>query len=132
MDAAVRMEGVRKGFGGVVAVDDLHLEIPSGQTCGFVGPSGAGKTTSIRLVMSILFPDAGEIAVLGRRSALEAKDRIGYLPEERGVYRRMRVDAFLLYIAQLKGMRPDDARRRASELMDALGLGQVGDRRCED
>jgi ABC-type branched-subunit amino acid transport system ATPase component len=69
---------------------------------GFIGPSGAGKTTCIRMIMSILFPDAGTLTVLGRRSAIEAKDRIGYLPEERGVYRKMRVKAFLSYIGQLK------------------------------
>lgn len=132
MDSCVRLEAVRKTFGGVMAVDDLDLAIPRGETCGFVGPSGAGKTTTIRLILSILFPDAGRISVLGRNSALEAKDRIGYLPEERGVYRRMRVEAFLLYIAELKGIAPDAARARSRALMEALGLGQVGDRRCEE
>src|SRR5438128_3444244 len=87
-----------------MAVQDLELEIPRGSLYGFIGPNGAGKTTSIRMIMSILFPDTGELSVLGHRSALEAKDRIGYLPEERGVYRKMRVGAFLTYMARLKGV----------------------------
>ncbi|RYG75778.1 ATP-binding cassette domain-containing protein [bacterium] len=132
MDSAVRLEAVCKTFGGVTAVDDLELAIPRGETCGFVGPSGAGKTTTIRLILSILFPDAGRISVLGRTSALDAKDRIGYLPEERGVYRRMRVGAFLSYIAQLKGVAPGVVRPRALALMEQLGLGDVGERRCEE
>jgi ABC-2 type transport system ATP-binding protein len=113
-------------------VDDLNLVVPRGSTCGVIGPSGAGKTTTIRLIMSILFPDAGQLAVLGRSSALEAKDRIGYLPEERGVYRRMRVDAFLLYIAQLKGVVPAVAQQRGKQLLERLGLQDVGGRKCED
>ena len=80
-----------KTFGGTTAVANLDLTIPRGALYGFIGPNGAGKTTSIRMIMSILFPDSGELKVLGRDSALDAKDRIGYLPEERGVYRKMRV-----------------------------------------
>src|SRR6185295_17137472 len=100
-DAALRLQGIRKTFGASTAVHDLDLTVPTGALYGVIGPNGAGKTTTIRLIMSILFPDAGELTVLGRRSALEAKNRIGYLPEERGVYRKMRVGAFLTYIAQL-------------------------------
>src|SRR2546427_4781970 len=105
MDAAIFLKGVTKTFGPTTAVKDLDLIIPRGALYGFIGPNGAGKTTSIRMIMSILFPDSGELSVLGRRSALEAKDRIGYLPEERGVYRKMRVGAFLSYMAQLKAVR---------------------------
>ena len=95
MDAALRLHGIRKTFGSTTAVHDLDLVVPTGALYGFIGPNGAGKTTTIRMIMSILFPDSGELSVLGHRSALEAKDRIGYLPEERGVYRKMRVGAFL-------------------------------------
>src|SRR5437868_11049281 len=98
MEPALRLQGVRKTFGRATAVHDLDLVVPSGALYGVIGPNGAGKTTLIRLIMSILFPDAGEIAILGHRSALDAKDRIGYLPEERGVYRKMQVGAFLAYI----------------------------------
>ena len=89
MEPALRLQGVRKTFGSATAVDDLDPTVAAGALYGVIGPNGAGKTTTIRLIMSILFPDAGGLTVLGRRSALEAKDRIGYLPEERGVYRKM-------------------------------------------
>ena len=91
MDAAVELKNVTKTFGKVTAIRDLDLVIPMGDLYGFIGPNGAGKTTAIRLIMSILFPDSGDIRVLNYPSALEAKNRIGYLPEERGVYRKMRV-----------------------------------------
>jgi ABC-2 type transport system ATP-binding protein len=84
------------------------------------------------MIMSILFPDSGELSVLGRRSALEAKDRIGYLPEERGVYRKMKVGAFLVYMAQLKGMRAEDAAARVPTLLESMSLPGTENRRCED
>ena len=82
---------------------------------GFIGPNGAGKTTTIRMIMSILFPDRGELSVLGHKSALEAKDRIGYLPEERGVHRKMKVGSFLTYVARLKGQQGSGVRRKVRE-----------------
>src|SRR5688572_7285751 len=132
MESALRLRGVTKTFGTTRAVDYLDLDVPRGATYGFIGPSGAGKTTCIRMIMSILFPDAGELSVLGRASALEAKDRIGYLPEERGVYRKMRVGDFLTYIAELKGVAEEDATARASRLLQRLALGDVWRKRCED
>jgi ABC-2 type transport system ATP-binding protein len=132
MDAALSLVNVVKSFGATRAVDNLDLAIARGSTCGMIGPSGAGKTTAIRLIMSILFPDSGQVEVLGHKSALEAKDRIGYLPEERGVYRRMRVDAFLLYIAQLKGVAAAEGGKRGTLLLERLGLKDVGARKCED
>jgi ABC-2 type transport system ATP-binding protein len=128
----LKLQGVEKTFSGQRAVTALDLAVPRGETCGLIGPSGAGKTTSIRIIMSILFPDAGTVEVLGRASALEAKDRIGYLPEERGVYRKMRVEAFLKYLACLKGMPEALARSRARELLAKLGLEDVEKKKCED
>ncbi|MGH8229582.1 MAG: ATP-binding cassette domain-containing protein, partial [Steroidobacteraceae bacterium] len=104
MQSAIRLQGVTKTFGATKAVDGLDLEIPAGRLYGLIGPNGAGKTTAIRMVMSILEPDGGRVEVLGRTSAREAKDRIGYLPEERGVYRKMRAGAFLEYMAHLKAV----------------------------
>lgn len=132
MQTALRLQGVEKSFGAQKAVTALDLSVPRGETCGLIGPSGAGKTTSIRLIMSILFPDAGRVEVLGHDSALEAKDRIGYLPEERGVYRKMRVWAFLKYLSGLKGMPEDKALPRAKQLLAELGLEDILQKRCED
>jgi ABC-2 type transport system ATP-binding protein len=132
LDPALRLQRLTKTFGATRAVDELDLVVPRGSTYGFIGPSGAGKTTCIRMIMSILFPDSGVLSVLGHRSALEAKDRIGYLPEERGVYRRMRVGDFLVYIAQLKGVSADEALPRARELLARTGLVDVEKKRCEE
>jgi ABC-2 type transport system ATP-binding protein len=132
MNAAIELKGVTKTFGSAAAVKDLNLSIPQGGLYGFIGPNGAGKTTSIRMIMSILFPDSGELSVLGRRSALEAKDRIGYLPEERGVYRKMRVGAFLMYMARLKGVNDSGLKKRIGELLESVGLGGTQKKRCEE
>jgi len=132
MEPALRLDRLAKTFGSTRAVDELDLVMPRGATYGFIGPSGAGKTTCIRMIMSILFPDSGELSVLGRRSALEAKDRIGYLPEERGVYRRMRVGDFLTYIAQLKGVPESEALPRAKDLLARTGLVDIDKKKCEE
>ncbi len=132
MEEALQLQNVVKTFGPMRAVDDLELAVRRGETCAVVGPSGAGKTTTIRMILSILFPDSGRLSVLGKPSALEAKDRIGYLPEERGVYRRMKVGDFLLYMAQLKGVAPSVAQKRAARLLGRLGLEDVLAKKCED
>src|SRR6187431_3789995 len=132
MESALHLQRITKTFGDKRAVDGMDLVVPRGATYGFIGPSGAGKTTCIRMIMAILFPDSGELSVLGQGSALEAKDRIGYLPEERGVYRKMRVGAFLIYIAQLKGLSRADASTRIPKLLEAVGLGGTEGKRCED
>jgi ABC-2 type transport system ATP-binding protein len=123
---------VTKTFGGTTAVANLDLTVPRGALYGFIGPNGAGKTTSIRMIMSILFPDSGELEVLGRASALDAKDKIGYLPEERGVYRKMRVGAYLRYIARLKGVPDKGLAERVSEYIARVGLAGVEGKRCEE
>ncbi|MEM7350582.1 MAG: ATP-binding cassette domain-containing protein [Acidobacteriota bacterium] len=129
MTDAIVLEGVRKAFGSKVAVRDLDLVVPGGSLYGFIGPNGAGKTTTIRMIMSILFPDAGRVEVLGRPTALDAKDRIGYLPEERGVYRKMRVGSFLRYIGHLKGAAEGGDVRR---WLERVGLAEVEKKRCEE
>ena len=132
MQPALELKNLRKTFGATVAVEGMDLVVPQGALYGVIGPNGAGKTTCIRMIMSILFQDAGELSVLGRRSALEAKDRIGYLPEERGVYRKMKVGAFLIYMAQLKGLTADDAAARVPRLLQEIALPGVEGKRCED
>jgi ABC-2 type transport system ATP-binding protein len=130
--SAIELRGVTKTFGAFTAVDALDLTIPRGALYGFIGPNGAGKTTTIRMIMSILFPDAGEVRVLGNASALDAKDRIGYLPEERGLYRKMKVAPYLSYIARLKGMPEQGLRQRVSEAIERIGLTGVESKRCEE
>jgi ABC-2 type transport system ATP-binding protein len=129
---AILLKGVTKTFGSVTAVQNLDLAIPAGALYGFIGPNGAGKTTSIRIIMSIIFPDSGDLSVLGHSSALDAKDRIGYLPEERGVYKKMRVGAFVRFMAQLKGMPDTTARQRAQDLLARVGLESAAQKRCEE
>ena len=132
MDAALRLHGIRKTFGSSTAVHELDLVVPTGALYGVIGPNGAGKTTTIRLIMSILFPDAGELSVLGHRSALEAKNRIGYLPEERGVYRKMRVGAFLTYMARLKGVSAAGLPALVTRSLERVGLAETEKKRCEE
>jgi ABC-2 type transport system ATP-binding protein len=132
MDSAISLRDVTKTFGSMCAVDHLDLEIPRGALYGVIGPNGAGKTTTIRILMSILFPDSGSVSVLGHASALAAKDRIGYLPEERGLYRKMRVIDFLIYMARLKGVADDAARARITRLLERLGLAASAEKRCEE
>lgn len=127
----ISIEGVTKRFGDVTAVRDLNLAVPQGCLIGFLGPNGAGKSTTIRMIMSIIYADAGHIEVLGR-SALDSKDRIGYLPEERGLYKRMRVRAFLRYIGRLKGMSRAAADAAAMHWLERLELPEALPRRCEE
>jgi ABC-2 type transport system ATP-binding protein len=132
MAPAVLLDGVTKTFGATRAVDRLDLVVPRGALYGFIGPNGAGKTTTIRMMMSIIFPDAGRVSVLGHGSALEAKDRIGYLPEERGVYRKMRVGAFLAYLGKLKGVPDGELPARIRRGLERVGLSDCERKRCEE
>jgi len=131
-DPAILLQGVTKRFRDKTAVDRLDLAVPAGSLCGFLGPNGAGKTTTIRMIMSIFYPDEGMVSVLGKRSAIESKDRIGYLPEERGVYRKMRVGQFLMYLGHLKGMRGPDLSRRIDHWLERIALPDVRRKRCEE
>jgi len=131
MDYALTIENVTKRFGDFVAVDDVSLAVPTGAIYGFLGPNGAGKTTTIRMVMSIFYPDTGRITVLGDPNPEAVKDRLGYLPEEKGLYKKMKVGEILAYFGRLKGMSTPDARSRAKELLDRFGLGDWIDRKSE-
>ena len=132
MEAAILLNAVTKSFGRTKAVEHLDLSIPRGALYGCIGPTGAGKTTSIRIIMSILFPDSGEVSVLGHKSAMDAKDRIGYLPEERGLYRKMHVGSFLSYMAKLKGVHETGLSKRIEKSLESVGLGGQSRKRCEE
>ena len=130
-DYALVLTGVTKRFGKHVAVDGLGLRIPRGSIYGFLGPNGAGKTTTIRMVMSILYPDEGTIQILGQPNAESIKDRLGYLPEEKGLYKKMTVGDILTYFGRLKGLGGRVARERGRELLKRYGLGDAADKKCE-
>ncbi|MHC4082427.1 MAG: ABC transporter ATP-binding protein [Planctomycetota bacterium] len=130
-EASIELRGVNKSFGATHAVRDLDLVVPRGSLCGFLGPNGAGKTTTLRMIMSIIYPDSGSVDVLGG-NALRSKDRIGYLPEERGVYRKMRVGEFLLYLARLKGVHKPHLAAFVNEWLERLELPGVYRKKCEE
>ncbi len=131
MADALVLEGVTKRYGQFTAVDDFSLRLPAGEVLGFLGPNGAGKTTTLRMVMSIIYPDAGRIRVLGHPNAAEVKDRIGYLPEERGLYRKMTVADTLHYFGQLKGLHGRALRARIDESLERVGLQDWRRKRVE-
>src|SRR5689334_10164680 len=99
MDTAIALNGVSKSFGKFHAVDNLTLSVPRGAMFGLLGPNGAGKTTTIRMIMNITAPDSGDIRILGHPMDRETQNRIGYLPEERGLYRKMKVIDHLYFLA---------------------------------
>lgn len=109
MSEAVVLQGVTKAFGSQIAVQPLDLSIPRGSIQGIIGPNGSGKTTTLRMILRIYQPDSGTVHVLGRSQGEAADDRVGYLPEERGLYLRMKVRDVLRFFARLKGNRKPDA-----------------------
>src|SRR5205085_12553694 len=120
MTAAVELDAVTKTFGPQTAVDELSLRVPEHSIYGFIGPNGSGKTTTLRMIMRILHPDRGRIAVLGDESWDAVNDRVSYLPEERGLYKQMTVRDILRYYAALKGKR--DAEKEFDAWLERLGL----------
>lgn len=104
VESVVSIKNVHKSFGARVALEDLSIEIPQDSIFGLIGPNGSGKTTTLRLILNIYQPDEGEVWTLGKQGFRSANDSIGYLPEERGLYRKMKVGSQLKYFAQLKGM----------------------------
>ena len=131
MDTAVRLSNVTKTFGSHTAVRDLSLEVPAGSLYGFIGPNGSGKTTTIRMILHILHPDQGEVEVLGTRDTRAANDRVGYLPEERGLYKKMTVARLLVYYASLKGMGVREAKREADRWLERFELTAWRDKKTE-
>ena len=131
-DAVVEIRGVSKRFGRHTAVADLDLVIPRGSIYGLLGPNGSGKTTSIRMMLGILLPDAGEVRLFGAEPSVHRAKRVGYLPEERGVYRKMKVLDFLLFLGEIRGVSRGEARKRAVRWLERLGLPEWGDRKVED
>jgi ABC-2 type transport system ATP-binding protein len=130
-EPAIYVENLRKAYATVVAVDGLSFQVERGEVFGLLGPNGAGKTTTIRILMDIFKPDAGTVRVLGRPPGA-ARQKVGYLPEERGLYRSLRVLECLTYLGQLKGMARADAHRRAEALLKRVELAEWGKRKVEE
>ncbi len=130
-ESLLTLNSVSKSYGEVNAVVGVDLEIPRGCIYGFLGPNGAGKTTTIRCIMNIILPDSGEILMAGRPLDDRIRDRIGYLPEERGLYRKMKCRDQLAYLAQLKGVPRAESLRRADKWLDRMGLSEWGDRKVD-
>lgn len=122
-DYTIDIENVTKRYAEHTAVRDLTLRVPAGSVYGLLGPNGAGKTTTIRMILNIIAPDAGTIRIFGRpANDPKITERIGYLPEERGLYRKMQVRRMLKFLAELKEMKGKDAERRIDEWMERLSL----------
>jgi ABC-2 type transport system ATP-binding protein len=133
MTHALVVRGLVKAFGNHVAVDDISFEVPRGVVYGILGPNGAGKSTTLRMINDIFAPDAGEIVVLdGLRPGSEAAQKIGYLPEERGLYPKMKVGEMIEFIGELRGLARPEARRRTGAWLDRLGLAQWGTNKVQD
>ncbi len=128
MDAALQLEGVTKRYGAFTAVDDLSFSARRGKILGFLGPNGAGKTSSIRMVLGLVAPTSGRIDVLGAPDARSVRERIGFLPEERGLYRRMTPLDAITFLGGLKGVPRAECRKRALALLEAQGLGEAARR----
>jgi ABC-2 type transport system ATP-binding protein len=119
---AISVERITKNYGDFRAVDDLSFDVYSGEVFAMLGPNGSGKTTTMRMILDIIKPDSGRISVLGGALTDAAKDRIGYLPEERGLYRSVRLLEMMVYLGTLKGLSNTEANKRSLALLERLEL----------
>jgi len=127
----VEITNIVKSFADKVAVDNLSFTVEQGEIFGLIGPNGAGKTSTIRMMMDIIKPDTGEISILGQKISSQSKDKIGFLPEERGLYRKLRVIDTMLYLASLKGMDKKSAKEKAGQLLAQTGMLEQGGKKIE-
>jgi ABC-2 type transport system ATP-binding protein len=129
---ALEIEGISKSFGDFYAVKKLSFEIPAGSIYGLLGPNGAGKTTTIRMVMNIIIPDEGSIKVLNQRMDEGMKERVGYLPEDRGLYPKMKVGELLLFLAEIKGLKGSEARKEIDFWLERFDLSEWKSKKVEE
>src|SRR5262245_4778554 len=130
-DRPLELNHVSKDYGRLRALDDLSLSVPAGCVYGFLGPNGAGKTTTIRIILDIIRPTRGTLSILGATNAFQVRDRLGYLPEEKGLYKRMTAAGAITFFGTLKGMSRSQARKRAYELLSQYGLQNFADYKTE-
>lgn len=129
---AIEVQGVSKWYGDFQAVKDVSFEVNAGEIFAILGPNGAGKSTTIRMILDIIKPDTGSIAVLGGAINQESKNRIGYLPEERGLYKSVKVLEMMVYLGRLKGMTGVDAKAKALRLLEKLELADSANKKVEE
>src|SRR5437867_3098860 len=128
---SIEIRGVTKSFGETRAVDDLTLSVPAASTYGFIGPNGSGKTTTLRMILDILLPDRGEVAVFGDTSTRASRDRVGYLPEERGLYKQMKLRRLLQYFGRLKNRSGSELDAFIERWLARFDLTAYGDKRID-
>lgn len=129
---AIELQEVRKSFGAVRAVDGLSIRVPQGAVYGFLGPNGAGKTTTLRMIMDIIRPDSGAIHMSGEPASATARRRVGYMPEERGLYRKMTAASVLRYFGSLRGMTADQLRQRVPAWLERIDLAGHANKKVEE
>lgn len=129
---AVEVNRIIKSYADKVAVDDLSFSVARNEIFGLIGPNGAGKTTAIRMMMDIIKPDSGQIAILGEKLSESSKNKLGYLPEEKGLYRKLSVIDSIIYLASLKGMEKHSAEAKADELLNKIGMLSSKNKKIEE
>jgi ABC-2 type transport system ATP-binding protein len=130
--AALEVCAIRKAFNGMVAVKDLSFAVPAGSIYGLLGPNGAGKTTTIRMLLDIILPDSGTVNLFGEPFQRQALLRVGYLPEERGLYKKMKVGEILIFLGLLRGLNRGQARQRTAEWMERLEMSDWETKKVEE
>ena len=128
----LKLDRIRKEFSGKVAVDDLSLEVPKGVIYGIIGPNGAGKTTTIRMIMNITIPDSGTITMEGAQTGEAFRNRVGYLPEERGLYKKMTLEEIMIYMAELKDYPASRAAEKIDYWLKRVDLGDYRHKKVEE
>ncbi len=132
MAYTLELDRIRKSFDEFVAVDDLSFQIREGEIFGLLGPNGAGKTSSIRMMIGITLPDSGEIRIFGEPFSRRSLERVGYLPEERGLYKKMSIVDNLIFLGCLKGLTPAEAERRARHWLERMELAEWAGSKVEE
>lgn len=132
MTAALTLEGLSKRYGDFQAVRDLSFQVEKGAICGFLGPNGAGKTSTIRMILGLQPATAGRIEILGADDGRKVRDRIGFLPEERGLYKKMTPVDAIAFFGSLKGVPMGEGRKRAREMLEAQGLGAASRKKMKE
>ncbi|WP_292084311.1 MULTISPECIES: ABC transporter ATP-binding protein [unclassified Brevundimonas] len=132
MVAALTLDGISKRYGGFQAVSDLSFEVEKGTICGFLGPNGAGKTSTLRMILGLQPATSGRIEILGADDGRKVRDRIGFLPEERGLYKKMTPVDAIAFFGGLKGVPASEGRKRAREMLTQMGLGDAQKKKMKE